>query len=223
MSKPPDLELAAKKFAAETSELLNGTVANGIRLNVLSRGRGAVVGYQLGREYPIGRPIPLTMTKAPARLFLYVLHTLQMDPEGTYLADSKSTYSLQVGETPGETFASWDYTREPANEYPAAHLHLYDTSGSTRTLLDSAGRDKDSAADLHLPVGGKRYRPCLEDVIEFCILEKLVDFRDSWQKTLTKHRSMYLDRQLRAAARRGQVAVAEVLEEAGWSVTPPEG
>jgi len=186
------------------------------------RPHGAVIGYRIGRENPIGQPIPLTISQSPAKLYLFVSHTLKLDPEGMYLADSKSTYSLQVGETDDVAFASWDYTREPQNPYPLAHLHVYDTGQRTRSLLDQAERFKDQAADLHLPVGGRRYRPCLEDVVEFCVLEGLVNKRDSWQEALNTHRDLYLDRQLKAAARRGQSQVAEVLREAGWTVTPPQ-
>ncbi|MDE0268979.1 MAG: hypothetical protein OXI96_08095 [Acidimicrobiaceae bacterium] len=47
-----------------------------------------------------------------------------------------------------------------------------------KNTLDACEREKNRPVDLHLLVGGRRFRPCLEDVIEFCVLERLVNPRD---------------------------------------------
>ena len=49
-------------------------------------------------------------------------------------------------------------------------LHTLELDDSGAFLTTS----KSKPADLHLPVGGRRFRPCLEDIIEFCILERVV-------------------------------------------------
>ena len=89
-------------------------------------------------------------------------------------------------------------------------------------MLQASGREKNKPADFHLPVGGRRFRPCLEDIIEFCILERLVTPRVMiGSSALNTSRDKYHDRQFNAAVRRNLAAAAEVLERHNWQVTEP--
>jgi hypothetical protein len=66
---------------------------------------------------------------------------------------------------------------------------------------------------LHFPTGGRRFRPILEDVIEFLIVEGLADSRDGWKDVLRAHRQAYWRIQSRAAIRRDpQIALDAVRE-----------
>ena len=78
------------------------------------------------------------------------------------------------------------------------------------------------AARSATAVGGRRFRPCLEDVIEFCILERLVTPRDGWKQALNKSRDAYLDLQLRAAVHRNPKEAADALKHDGWRVSEPD-
>jgi hypothetical protein len=115
--------------------------------------------------------------------------------------------------------ASW---QSFSNEFPEAHIHIHGESDVLGGVLRASGRDKDKPADLHLPVGGRRFRPCLEDIIEFCILERLVTARDGWQDALNSSREKYRDQQLRVAVRRNPATAAETLRSGGWQVTAPD-
>ena len=112
--------------------------------------------------------------------------------------------------------------REPPNEFPEAHIHIHGKSDVLRRMLHVGGRGRDKPADLHLPVGGRRFRPCLEDIIEFCILERLATPREGWQSALNGSRDGYHDRQLRAAVLRNPAIAAEALKHDGWQVTAPD-
>lgn len=216
------LERQAKAFAGELTEVLNGTVTDGIRLNVYMDERGrAVVGYRISQRNPLGTPIPLTTSRAPAKLHLSVLHTLDLDESGKDLITSRSTYTLEGAEA-GASIFTYDYVREPPNEYPEAHLHLHGASDALQNLLSVGNRDADKPADFHLPVGGRRYRPCLEDIIEFCVLERLVKPRDGWQAAVERGRSRYYELQLQAAVRRDPEHAAATLREKGWRVEEPQ-
>jgi hypothetical protein len=68
---------------------------------------------------------------------------------------------------------------------------------------------------LHFPVGGRRYRPSLEDVIEFLIVERLVDARDGWQTVLAREREAFRRLQLRAAIRRDPETTMSALKNLG--------
>ncbi len=51
-------------------------------------------------------------------------------------------------------------------------------------------------------MGSRRYRPTLEDFIEFLILEGLTEARAGWREVLDAGRDAYRRVQLRAAIRR---------------------
>ena len=101
--RQPDLKAQARQFAGELSEFLNHTVADGIRLrSYMDRQGCAVIGYQASEKNPLGDSVPLTTSQAPARLYLSVLQTLELDDSGTFLTTSKSSYTLEAnsGTTP---------------------------------------------------------------------------------------------------------------------------
>ena len=144
MSSPQQRELRrlAGAFARETSRLLNGTVTDGIRISAFMEPEGsAVVGYGVAKNRLRGAPIPLTVSKSPARLHLRVLHTLVLDDSGEFLTAERSTYILGAGDAEATVFA-YDYVREPPNDYPEAHLHLYGECEALRAMLDLCGLDK---------------------------------------------------------------------------------
>lgn len=185
-------------------------------------GHVAVVGYLVSRESPKSEPIPLTIDGKPPSLFLYVAHTLVMDEWDRFLANSRSTYSLQIGTgDSAQTLLTYDYVRDPPNEYPAAHLHVYGSTDEFDHLASLRAIRATKISDLHIPVGGRRFRPSLEDLIEFCILEELVESRSTWADVLKESRDLYRMRQLSAAVRRSPDQAATVLRNNGWTVKPP--
>ena len=216
-----DLERQARKFAGDLTDLLNGTVTHGVRLrSYMDRHGRAVIGYNVNEANPVGDGVPLTISRSPARLYVNVLHTLELDDSEKFLATSRSSYTLQ-GDNDTASILTYDFVREPPNEFPEAHIHVHGESDVLARMLRTSGRDRSKPADLHLPVGGRRFRPCLEDIIEFCVLERLVDARDGWKEILNRSRDNYLDEQLRAAVHRNPTAAAEVLKRDGWQVIEP--
>ena len=213
-----DLERQAKQFAGETADVLNGTVTDGIRLDCGLYTHGshgqAIVTYKLDRINRRGEPIPLKISRSPAQLSLRVFHALRMDDESRHLANIKSTYGLYVQH---KSAFAYHYERDADNDYPVAHLHIDGKAKRLQMILDVVGRGKDKPTALHLPVGGRRYRPGLEDIIEFCIVERLVDARDGWQQRLSQSRERFHEQQLRAAVRDNPGVAAEALMSLGWT------
>ena len=217
-----DLERQARAFAGQLSEALNGTVTDGLRLTVfMNPSRRAVIGNRVSKLDLIGAPIALTVTRAPAQLELHLLHTLDLDDSRQFLTTNKSTYTLRAAGS-GTPIVTYDYARGSPNEFPAAHMHLHGRSDALQSMLERCRRVRDKQDDLHFPVGGPRFRPCLEDLIEFCILERLVTPRDGWQAALNRSRDRYRERQLKAATREFPELAASVLKSEGWTVTAPD-
>jgi hypothetical protein len=79
--------------------------------------------------------------------------------------------------------------------------------------LNGKEDEKRPLEKLHFPVGGKRFRPCIEDVIEFLINERLVHAHKGWEHRLEEGRARYRRSQLKAAIRRHPEVVEEYLWE----------
>jgi hypothetical protein len=210
-ARRPDLRAQAAEFADQTSDLLNRTVTHGIRIRpVLQADRQVCwIGYEINKHtLSPPRGIPLTLTTATPQCYLNVAYTLEQH-QG-FLVVSESTFGLYLDEDLEENVFHFDYVREPDNEYPLAHVQVSGTSAVFDELCLRLGQEKELSR-LHFPVGGKRFRTCLEDVIEMLIVERLVAPRDDWRSAVEQHRSRFHRIQLMAAVRRDPEAAREQL------------
>lgn len=209
--RPPDLRSQAYEFAARTSDLLNRTVAHGIRISAVLQDDGQVgwIGYGISKPDPFpGRGIPLTISAARPRCYLHVMHTL-VQRYGVLITD-QSSFGLYLDEQLDRSVFHYDYARYPGNPYPAAHVQVNAVSATFDELCDRLDRGAELAR-LHFPVGGKRFRPCLEDLVEMLIVEGLATGRDGWQAAIEEHRTWFHRIQLKAAVRDDLDAVREEL------------
>lgn len=76
-------------------------------------------------------------------------------------------------------------------------------------------------AKVHLPVGGARMRPCLEDFLQLLIGELGFDAEPSAQSVIDAGRVRWRRRQLAAMVRDDAEEAARVLQELGYGVTEP--
>src|SRR5262249_25318028 len=145
------------------------------------------VGYRLSKQdFVPYEAIPLLPGQF-GKVFLHVYHVLRWDAEGMFLANQRAAFGLYTGREMrnDQMLFRYDYDLEIRNNgdgfaFPVAHVHV----GGAHAGLESLGRSPDDLRKLHMPVGGKRFRPCLEDVIEFAIVEGLAAPRDHWQAAL---------------------------------------
>jgi hypothetical protein len=77
-------------------------------------------------------------------------------------------------------------------------------------------------ASLHIPVSGSRFRPCLEDFIQFLLCECLFDAEAGWRANVDAGRERWRLRQCAAVARDAPEEAARVLRDLGYVVTPPD-
>ncbi len=192
--------------------MLNRTVTHGIRMGVVLREDGQVgwAGYGIsGRDPFPGRGIPLTFTTARPRCYLHVMHTLVQRYD--VLITDQSSFGLYLDEHLDRNVFHYDYARHPGNPYPVAHLQVNATSAVFDDLCGRLGRPSELGR-VHFPVGGKRFRPCLEDVVELLIVEELATGREGWQEAVEEHRAWFHRIQLKAAVRDDPEAVREELQ-----------
>ena len=118
--------------------------------------------------------------------------------------------------------------RADMHSAPVAHWQVHAERGAFSHLLTHAhahrpktvGKPHDISS-LHLPVGGERFRPSLEDVLQFLVSDCGVDYRPGWEDAVNQGRRNWRLLQLRATVRDGQDEAARVLRDLGWTVQAP--
>jgi hypothetical protein len=213
-----DLRGQADKFADELTELFNRTVTRGIRIVAVTDkdARQARIGYGISPSdlSAIGM-IPLTLGRKPPRLYLGLLYKMAPDEPGRYPMIVSSVMFLSPDSDGTGELLHYDYERDKADDYPEAHLQVCATSEEWQRAMQNYGPKGRPQKKLHLPVGGRRFRPCVEDLIEFLVREQLADGRKNWKKHVDEGRRGFEKRQLRAAVRRNPDIALAILREEG--------
>ena len=89
-------------------------------------------------------------------------------------------------------------------------------------MYGSAGRPAPDLHALHFPVGGRRFRPTLEEFLLFLDREKLFDdWKEGWKPRLIRSLEAWERQQARATARQFPDEAVGALEALGYGVTPP--
>ncbi|GAB3754722.1 hypothetical protein GCM10027591_03600 [Zhihengliuella somnathii] len=111
---------------------------------------------------------------------------------------------------------------------PVLHWQFHGERGALSFILARAGRQgktsstPKSLSDLHFPTGGRRFRPGVEDFLQFLIQDCGFDAREGWARTLKLGREEARRTQARTVAGDFPNEVAESLRQLGWSVEPPD-
>jgi hypothetical protein len=159
--------------------------------------------------------VPLAIKRKP-HLYLGTLFRMAADDSGRYPMIRSSVLYLSPDEDGSRLLLHYDYERDKADGYPEAHLQVCATSEGWDEVTARYGAKGRPLERLHLPVGGRRYRPTIEDLIEFLIVEELAaEHRQDWQDWVEAGRTRFEERQLRAAVRRNPDAAMEILRDEG--------
>lgn len=144
-------------------------------------------------------------------------YALCADRSGRHLAVQNSAFQLKErrGKKP---IVRIEYLRD-ARSVPCSHVHVHAESGLFTELLAATGHQSAAAiASIHVPTGGDRFRPCVEDFVQFLIEECNIAAREGWREEVLEGREQYRAIQTAAAVRdRPEIAIAE-LERLGLTV-----
>ena len=215
-----NLRRLAQDHVRHLTEMLNQTVAEKVHVGCLwDHGYDDVMGYGTGL-WPGRSPSFVPLRSASDHpVWLRIAGTLFLDPAG-FLTVRTSSFALAAGDPPSELL-HYDYERDKV-AYPDAHIQVEAASGAWVRLLTSSGRSAAGLGKIHLPVGGRRYRPALEDLMETLILEDLVEPHPGWAKVLDAGRDDFRRRQLRAAIRNDPDTAAAALRLLRYGVDEPD-
>lgn len=191
------------------------------------------------RQSPV-EGIQLTVEGRPM-LTLRVSFRCTWDHREDFLAVENSTFHVLAtgSKSTSEPLFRVDFLRQPESDVPSAHMHVHAHRDAITHVMDHCGvmssrakrRRKKMAdgehiprlADLHIPLGGARFRPCLEDLLQMLINELGVDAQPGAEKALAAGRTSWRKRQLAASVRDSPETAASVLrEQLGYEVRPPE-
>jgi hypothetical protein len=170
-------------------------------------------------------------------LTLIVTLQCKWDSAGRYLAVERSTFGVYPGtKTNKEALFRYDYVRTPNRPIPCSHLQVHAHRDAFTHVLSSAGRgsrrgkrmstrtpsEHPQLSDFHFPLGGPRFRPCIEDLLAALQDEFGLDAGPGWQSALECGRAAWRRQQVGAAARDAPEEAARVLRELGYQVAGPE-
>ncbi len=209
-----DLERGARRFADAIQHLLNTTVASGASIRATTQPEAAACAVAVASRRGEREVIELPTADPLIPLYLNVHYLLGLDDEGTHLAVRTSTFRVQSARDALDGWFHYDFERNKAG-YPEAHLQVlarHDEAEQTMRGL-SRRRKRKQFGELHFPVGGRRFRPALEDLIQFLVDEELVVPKDGWEKELERSRREFREIQLRAAIRRDPDVAKQALED----------
>ena len=219
-----ELATRSEEFAAEVGDLLRDSLGADVQ----------IVSVRFGERYAV-RPagdgarqqrIPLTVSgEHLADLSLALYQTL--DHSGRHLKTTRSDFGVfsTLDRTP---LVRLEY-RSDMSEDPVCHWQFHAERGAFTHLLSIANSNDarrvptpHDLSKVHLPVGGERFRPGLEDLIEMLIRDCGVDSAEGWREALAAGRERWRHRQFRTSVRDLQDEAASVLRAHGWTVDPPD-
>jgi len=211
----------SRQFAGEVGDLLERTI--GCPFSIFS------LRVRDGEKYVVrpgdddGRPTRIPLRVAGEHLADLELVMYQvLDRAGHYLKTSKTDFRVfsTIDRTP---LLRLEYDSD-ARTVPTAHWQFHAERGAFVHLLTIASRTRDvrgpgDLSKLHLPVGGERFRPGLEDLLELLIRDCGIDAAVGWEDAIKEGRKRWRLRQLRSAVRDQQEEAAMLLRDLGWDVT----
>ncbi len=221
----PNLEERSRIFAEEVGTLLEATV--GCPHSIVSVRVHGSDKFVVRPEETNGRRSRIPLLVGGEHLADLEITLFQvLDRSGDHLKTSKTDFRVfsTIDRTP---LLRLEYDSS-ASVVPSAHWQFHAERGAFVHLLTIASRTREvrgpgDLSKLHLPVGGERFRPGLEDLLELLIRDCGIDAEDGWEAAIKEGRKRWRVRQLRSAVRDQPEEAAEVLRNLGWQVSASHG
>ncbi|MDQ4501516.1 hypothetical protein [Sinomonas sp. ASV322] len=223
------LEAQAERFAEDLTETVSDVVPGIAAFAATSLSSDAGERF-LVRQSP-NTGIALRVGDEPL-LTLTVEYRCRLDGHDRYLAVDESSIKVFAGSrAAGEPLFRFEYVRSTHDGVPAAHLHVHAHRDALTYVMarcgDSTGRARrrqqtaqvPRSDELHFPLGGHRFRPCLEDVLEMLITELGVDHPDAARAALRAGRESWRRTQTRSVVRDAPSEAIAALEDLGYEVS----
>ncbi|MDQ1217178.1 hypothetical protein [Microbacterium arborescens] len=228
-----NLEEEAHEFAVQLMLRLSRILPTGHLGFTADASQGADGSARIAIASAFHGGIPLSIEQRDA-LQLQVEYSLILSPTSQRATVVGSSFLVRPFEV-GRPLFTADYVRDARSNTPAAHYNLHFEHGPLEGELLRTGAARRGKihrksvrtgraprlADLHFPVGGHRFRLCLEDVIEMLWIEFGIDVKPGAQAAILEGRERWRRMQLRAAVSDDPAAAIAELIALGYSVSTP--
>lgn len=231
MTGERDLSAEVTNFAGELIRTVEGVLPD-------EHGFTAEVGPSGQRQHVIvnqddDKGIPISIS-GQVVLRLEVSYRCEWNTTAEYFAVNESSFKVGV-EGVNEPILTFDYGREFGETVPVAHVNVHAHRDELMFAFMSAerGRGKPRGkgmqrgqiprlSKLHIPLGGHRFRPSLEDVLEMLIHEFGIDCKADALEAIRDGRKKFRSIQVNAATGDDPEAAASTLRELGYTVEAPD-
>lgn len=210
-SSNKSLRQEADDFAERIDRTISLIVAN--NPGTSSRPIESGGGFLIQLNSPLGLSQNGTTTM---RMHLRFACTWSLDTQ--YLAIEDSRIAIQKVDG-GVPLVAFDYLRQPRS-VPSAHINFSGMNTEFTSVLPKQRQSRDgnhvglTGSKVHLPVGGHRFRPILEDVFEMLIRDFQIDhFNDTSWDAIREGRREFRLRQVAAASKDAPDVACEALLE----------
>lgn len=229
----PLLKLEAERFATELNHLVKSTFkGKQPKFHALTLNNGSRVSVTTydGMDYEdTVAPITVSLVgrRSIPKVQFYIEFECQWSSEHSFLAVQKSSMVLKLEKLSNPLFR-YDFDKLKTGDNPTAYLHVHAHRDEIAWLMiqgnSSKPRDRKKKGSMpilsaiHFPVGGERFRPCLEDFFQFCIHEFGLQVKVTAKQALESGRLHWRQTQLKAAISDSPMIAVEALREYGWIV-----
>lgn len=221
------LDELATTFADDLTALTRGVLGEDTpRFAALNMGHRVRVS-PMSADEKVQR-IPVSVNGEPV-ISLMVRYYCCWDGSSKFLATDQADIHVHYAGI-SDPLIRFEYVRN-SKEPPGAHIQVHAHRDEMAYLLRLAGagrprqgfrsRKLPRLSEMHIPVGGHRMRPSLEDVLLFLKREFAIDTTQTWRKAIEDHLRGWRQVQLMSAVRDAPEAAAEVLRLLGYTVSPP--
>jgi hypothetical protein len=237
VSTTSDLEGQAREFATDLTATLRDAFGPHVRplhARALQTDGQPLVSV---RQSP-DTGIPLTVGGDPV-LTLTMTYQCVWDTDKRFLAVNASTLKVYPGSrASGEPLFRYEYVRDVQSDQAGAHMHVHahrdaltyvmtrcgSVTRSGKALREQIAEGKPpTTSQLHFPVGGARFRPCQEDILDMLVRQFGLDARPGWRESLAQGRERWRRTQTAAAVRDAPGAAVATLRRLGYEVRLPVG
>lgn len=211
MAPSPDLVSEVERFTSETESLLRACFEE-VQDPIVET-------YQ---DRVVVKIVVSLRNKSKKKLAeLDILQRFCLDSTETFLAVEQSVFKVtaHVDRTP---IVRYDYDRL-ARSKPSSHIQIHAHRGAISHVLSQTSHPEPHALEsLHFPTGGARFRPCLEDLIEFLISDCLFAPKEGWRQAVKDGRERWRRLQLRTLVRDVPNEAVKVLSDLGYRIEEPK-
>lgn len=223
------LQAKSDEFASRLTNLIRGCVADAPKFGVVqtSRVQQLHIGplpFSPDRSGFSFIPLARSCDAGQCRLLLKIEFRVSLDEVSEFLAVQHSTYGLWVRPDPTRKprpVFRVEYDRDAHNK-PPAHVHLHAESLEFGWIYGTAGLPPPRLSEIHFPVGGRRFRPTVEEFLRFLDREQLFsDWRSGWGEIVQMSLIDWEWNQARATVRQHPEAATDQLRRMGYEILSP--